>query len=99
MAGMSVERIHTERGSNIEPPLDQDWDNLTKLRWNLAVSLHDAGHPADAMRIEPSDYRVDGVPQEAYNIVGPAGTTGAVGYSAMWVLINGVGYGLRSADR
>ena len=95
MTAMSVERIHTERGSHIEPPLEQDWDNLTKLRWRLAVVLHDAGLPDDAMRVEPADYRINGVPQEAYGVIGAGGISGAIGYHSTWTFLNGVSYGLR----
>jgi hypothetical protein len=38
-----VRRLHSERSSWIEPPLDPDWDDLVKLRWRLAVLRLDTG--------------------------------------------------------
>lgn len=93
----TVHRVHTERGSHIEPPLNEDWSNLDKLRWSLAVSLHDAGQPLDLMDVRESDYRINGVPQEAYDVTGPDGSSGATGFHATWTLISGIGYGLRTA--
>lgn len=40
---MKVERVETETGSRIEPPLDQRWDDLTKLQWKAAVVGLDCG--------------------------------------------------------
>lgn len=33
----TVRRVFTQGGSHIEPPFDENWDNLTKLRWQAAV--------------------------------------------------------------
>lgn len=40
---MNVTRIHDAGGSHIEPELDPDWDDHTKLQWHTAVVAHDAG--------------------------------------------------------
>ncbi|GGU62711.1 hypothetical protein [Streptomyces lavendofoliae] len=40
---MNVARVQTESGSRIEPPLDPDWDEHTKLLWKAAVVALDAG--------------------------------------------------------
>lgn len=89
-----MQRIHTERGSHIEPPLDQDWTALEKLRWHLSVALHDAEQPDDLMDVREADYRINGVRQEAYDVTGPSGSCGALGFHETWVLIHGIGYGL-----
>jgi hypothetical protein len=95
----TVHRIHTERGSHIEPPLNEAWSNLEKLRWNLAVALHDAGQPINLMDVRESDYRVNGVPQEAYDVTSSFGTSGAIGFHSTWTFINGLGFGLSAAAR
>ncbi|MQB00512.1 MAG: hypothetical protein GEU78_09515 [Actinobacteria bacterium] len=38
-----VVRVHTDTGSHIEPPCEDDWDEPTKLAWNAAVVAHDTG--------------------------------------------------------
>lgn len=40
---MAVQRVADESGSHIEPPLDQSWDELTKLRWHAGVVEADCG--------------------------------------------------------
>lgn len=92
---VTVHRVDTERGSYIEPPLKQSWDDLTKLRWHLAVVLHDHGLPEDSIRVEEGDYRINGKRQpDAYNLSGPFGAFGCVGYHHMWGVINGLNLGL-----
>lgn len=52
---MKVTRVKDATGTHIKPPLDQTWDEETKLRWHAAVVAHDTGltvglHPhADAL--------------------------------------------------
>lgn len=38
-----VARVGDAHGSHIEPPLDEDWDDLTKLQWQAAVVSADTG--------------------------------------------------------
>lgn len=42
-APLAVERVQTGHGSHIEPPFDDSWDTLTKLRWQAGVVLADCG--------------------------------------------------------
>lgn len=99
MTAPTVQRVHTERGSHIEPPLHQDWDHLTKLRWHLAVVLHDADLPPDAIQIVPGDYRINGRPQESYNLMCPGWTASTGDFHDAWSRINGIADGLRLAHR
>jgi hypothetical protein len=93
---MRVRRLADERGSYIDPPLDQEWDALTKLRWHLAVTLQDSGLAADALQIDPADYRVGGVAQDGYYCLhGLWFSVGALSYSSAWDVINGIEYGAR----
>jgi hypothetical protein len=40
---VNVTRVEDATGTHIEPPLDQTWDEETKLRWQAAVVAHDTG--------------------------------------------------------
>lgn len=44
---MRVERVHHTGGSIIMPALDDNWDDLTKLRWHAAVVEVDSGVHVD----------------------------------------------------
>lgn len=44
---MDVTRVQDDNGTHIEPPLDQAWDEVTKLRWHAAVVAHDIGLTVD----------------------------------------------------
>ena len=49
-----VRRIETDHGSYIEPPFEESWSELEKLRWHLAVALHDGGDPDIRVGITPA---------------------------------------------
>jgi hypothetical protein len=92
-----VVRVETANGSHIEPQLDQEWSNLDKLRWHLAVCLHDAGADPELMHVEPGNMTINGRAVEAYQLLHPCGTFGGGGFHEMWDLINGVQIGLSNA--
>ncbi|MFC8278454.1 hypothetical protein ACFUJR_39305, partial [Streptomyces sp. NPDC057271] len=82
---MNVTRVHTQRGSHIEPPLDPNWDNLTKLRWHAAVVAHETGLTVEVEpQPEASDYSV--------TIVGSS-SAAAYTYREAWVYLSGIGVG------
>lgn len=94
----TVRRIHTDHGSHIHPALDQTWDDLTKLRWHLAVVLHDADLPPDAATVNPGTLTVDGQPFPTYTLNHP-GSVAVVGdFHRAWAVINGIAYGLQLAN-
>jgi hypothetical protein len=100
---MKVARIETENGSHIEPPLDQTWDNLTKLRWHAAVVMEDTGYLVD-IEIEESDYstRTLGVwvRNRGYYDIRIAGTvSGPHSFDGAWDYLTGVSAGIIAADR
>lgn len=92
-----VHRVHTERGSHIESAIDDDWSDLDKLRWQLAVVLHDAGLRRDAATLHPGHYTIDGVPQEAYELRYGSSSGISAGFARTWALITGISDGLRLA--
>jgi hypothetical protein len=100
----TVRRVHEEAGSHIEPPLDDGWSDLDKLRWHLAVALHDARLPEHLASVEPGHVTRNGVPIAGlYNIRyrSVAGRTngswGAGDFRSTWSLINGIGLGFAIA--
>ena len=40
---MTVVMVPDKHGAHPEPPLDDRWDDLTKLRWNAALIEHQTG--------------------------------------------------------
>jgi hypothetical protein len=98
---MRVVRVETETGSHIEPPLDQDWDDLTKLRWHAAVVTYDTGIPIEVYDGRYSVKRfgkwrpVPGV----YGFSVPGCSGGAMSYQSMWSWLNGFSSGVDSLRR
>jgi ABC-type Fe3+ transport system substrate-binding protein len=99
---MEVQRVHEGNGSHIEPPLEQSWDDLTKLRWHAGVVKADSGVAAHIMPGAMSEKAVLGV-------VGPYRTrwdiyairVGNASHSAYtfreaWDFLNGVETGARA---
>ena len=101
---MKVQRVREGNGSHIEPPLDEGWTDLEKLRWHLSVALHDARLPDHLATVELGNLKVNG------RTVGPvydirytsvartgAGSWGCGGFRESWSLINGIGLGFAIA--
>lgn len=82
---MIVSRVHTDGGSHIEPPLNQAWDDYTKLQWHAAVVAHDTGL---TIRIHKQFRRG----QYGVQIVGYSGA-GSFDFRSAWVYISGVDAG------
>ena len=94
---MKVRRIHHASGSRIEPPLDQSWSDLEKLRWHAAVIEHDTGAP---VRIDTARYWIGAVLQRGFYDITLGGTNiGPLSYNAAWDYLNGIAIGARYAVR
>lgn len=96
---MRVERVEDDRGSHIEPPLNELWTNEAKLRWRLAVVLNDLGLPQDLATIEAGHFTVGSVPQESYVLVLPGRSFTTGGFYDAWRLITAVEIGHHLATR
>lgn len=83
---MKVERIEDEHGSHIEPPLDNSWPDVDRLRWKAAVVELDTGIPTLVVRdsLNPGRYSIN---------VGHAGTN--LTFNEAWVFFMGVDMGAR----
>lgn len=90
---ITVERVTTASGSHIEPPLQQYWSSLRKLRWWAAVAEADEGI---AISVEKSQYWINNIPQFGYFDV--AGS-GPMRFDAAWTFINGMCAGARASTR
>lgn len=84
---MVVERIAGVRGSHIEPPLDQAWSNLEKLRWQAGVVLVDSGVSVD-VGLAPGR-------RAMYSLSGDCWTVGHFDFHACWLYLNGVEKGAK----
>ncbi|MFF3998538.1 hypothetical protein ACFYX8_35180 [Streptomyces cyaneofuscatus] len=94
---MIVTRVHETGGSHIEPPLDQAWDDLTKLTWKAAVVTLDTGLDIAATEAE---YFSNGVRQQGfYNIAVGSSSTGPLDFRSTWDYLNGVSTGATQTTR
>lgn len=88
-ADMQVQRIRYERGSHIEPPLDEAWSDFDKLRWQAAVVKEDTGV---TVRVRQAGFRTF----EADLIGGafghPVGRTRRMSFQDAWYWMNTVSY-------
>jgi hypothetical protein len=92
---MSVTRIHTDSGSHVEPPLDEDWPNLDKLRWLAALAAHDGGMDTRLV-VTLNDWDVK---RESFSITYDIGLTSPYSYTDAWTLLNGIAIGAEIVQR
>ncbi|MGW0780334.1 hypothetical protein [Streptomyces sp. NPDC002913] len=94
---MIVTRVHEVSGSHIQPPLDQAWDELTRLAWKAAVVALDTGLDT---AVTEAEYVTNGVPQQGfYTIVIGSSSTGPCNFRSTWDYLNGVCTGATQATR
>jgi hypothetical protein len=80
-----------------EPPLDQGWPDLQKLRWLAALVESETGV---RLRVFQSDSQMPHRPQAVlYDLVTPNATTGPAGFQGTWTLLTGVELGAKEAVR
>jgi hypothetical protein len=95
---MIVERIETEHGSHIEPPLDQSWSDLEKLEWQAACVTAETG--IEHIQVTRSDYRTSGILQRGYYCVqvGYGHSIAPLNFYQAWSYLNGVARGTQVRD-
>jgi hypothetical protein len=84
-----VTRVQDATGSHIEPPLDQAWDDLTKLTWHAAVVTRETGLAIRIDQFERGSYGL---------VIGCTGLSERDFHSA-WDYLNGVSTGATEARR
>lgn len=95
---MIVRRVQNPTGDHIEPPLDETWDDLTKLHWQAAVVAHDTGltvHVGDgALRV------AGGAPIPGWYTLSVGHTsTSPLTFGTAWAYLNGVSVGAQETAR
>lgn len=94
---MIVTRVDEASGSHIEPPLDQAWDNLTKLTWKAAVVTLDTGL---GINVKEANYSTNGVRNNGfYNTIVGHSSMGPLDFRSTWDYLNGVSTGATQARR
>lgn len=100
-----AQRIHTDHGSHIEPPLDERWSDLDKLRWQAAVAEADTGltinvAPSKA-RFKPrgSDRWIDVTGEYQVTVLRPGVSSSGISlrFHQAWLYISGVVAGAGAA--
>jgi hypothetical protein len=90
-----VARVADEHGSHIEPPLDPDWDSLTKLRWHAAcVRL---ACPDVVIRVFQHRSKSIAAGPPTYSLQVATTSVSAMPYYDAWTYLSGVERGLRAA--
>lgn len=85
---MLVKRIKTNSGTYIEPRMEQDWPDLLKLEWRVAVVLADTGIAAG---VQEADYTVNWIPiRRVYSIALEGQTIGPLSFKSAWAYLNGI---------
>lgn len=86
---MIVNRVRSELGSRIDPPLDPDWPPLTRLEWKAAAVAVDTGLTVEVHEMEPGRYSVS---------VG-CSSISAMPYREAWMYLAGASTGAEQARR
>lgn len=85
---MLVTRVHTDSGSHIEPPLDQAWDEPTKLTWHAASVTHDTG----------INITIHDAEQGFYNLAVGSSSISPLDYRSAWDFLIGVHTGAEQVN-
>lgn len=104
LRSFDVARVHTANGSYVEPPLQQEWDQATKLAWHASVVAYDTGlditvatggmRRKNRRRWWRPRPRWRDVPN-VYSIRIDGSTLMHVTYAAAWDYLNGISVGAR----
>ncbi|QTF81782.1 hypothetical protein SEA_BEEGEE_79 [Gordonia phage BeeGee] len=86
---MTVTRVRDEHGSHIAPPLDPEWSEMDKLRWQAGVVIADAGVPLRITLDDTARLTRNGVDVPVYGLR-LGGWHSARGFHDTWDYLNGV---------
>lgn len=92
-------RIHTDRGSHIEPPLDPSWDDLTKLRWHAGVVAADTGLRVEVRDGAALDAKTLRPRPGCYSVNVGGSSAAAYSFHEAWTYLSGVSTGVRQVRR
>jgi hypothetical protein len=96
-----VQRITTDDGSHIEPPLEQDWPEASKIAWAAAVCAADTGLTVEVFEHRGGEYsfrfgRHNPYPSEAMR-VGTINSGGPYSYNLAWIYLNAVSVAVKAS--
>lgn len=95
---MKARRVYADDGSShIEPPLDQEWSELEKLKWKAEVASDDSGLE---IGVAPGEYHIGGVRQPYfYTVNTPHSSSGPHTFDEAWTRMNGIVTGAQEVRR
>jgi hypothetical protein len=85
---MDVRRIQDPHGSHVEPELDSDWNDETKLRWHAGVTAVDAG--LDIKLYRGGLWRNGKPVPNVWAVSVGRHSYSAMDYRSLWTFLNGV---------
>lgn len=100
---MMVRRVSHDSGSHVEPPLDQAWSDLEKLRWHAGVVEADSGVRAFIIPRAMTEKAVLGLVGpfrtrwDLYSIRIGNSSHSAFNFNEAWDFLNGVDAGANAA--
>lgn len=95
---MKARRVYADDGSShIEPPLDQEWSDLEKLKWKAEVSSDDSGLE---IHVAPGQYYIEDERQPYFYTVNlPHSSSGPHTFNEAWTHMNGIVSGAQEVRR
>lgn len=99
---MKVKRITTGTSSRVEPPLEEQWSDLTKLRWHAAVVSLDTGSEVRIL-VEPSTsawkprWSPFWISEDSFQITVGDSTAFPFDFHSAWTYLNGVSAALTAS--
>lgn len=84
-----LRRVIDPNGSHIEPPLDQSWSDLDKLRWQAAVVRVDNDGTVATVYEQPTPGQ--------YGISAGRASIASFDFYGAWTYLNGFSHGLQTA--
>lgn len=96
---MEVVRVKTERGSHIEPALDESWTELDKLRWNAGVLKADTGVVIRIAEHANGNFSVSYKTPENQKDRTVSGGSAASDYDTIYRKISDMHFGIEIAQR
>jgi hypothetical protein len=96
-----VQRVHTDEGSHIEPPLGNGRSERDKIAWHAAVVAADTGLTVEAFEHSGDEYSFRLGRHQPYNSlamrIGTVNSGGPYPYDVAWIYLNAVSVGVEAS--
>lgn len=96
---MAVERVRTGHGSHVQPDLNYQWDDLTKLRWHAGVVSVDTGLLVEVFDAQQSTLRGGvwvpdrGLYTVCVTVPGSSSSSSGRRFNDAWTYLSGIATG------